>query len=129
MQKVDGVFARLAAMYGSKFADQWASVDASIVKATWGAALDELGNDEIAAGLQALVRRGSPFPPTLPEFYALCRPRVEVPPESDHAGLDAMARRLSVSTAGCQNYFALRQRLLERVAVRSRLPAIQSEAA
>ena len=112
---VEVLFAKMAAIYGVKFADQWAGIDLVAIKATWAEALAELDGSEIAAGLRQLVRNGSPFPPTLPEFYALCRPKIDVPPVSDHAGLDAIARKFGVSTSGCDSYHALRQRIIERV--------------
>lgn len=114
-QTIESLFARFAAIYGVKFADQWAGIDQAAVKATWASGLSELRREEIVSGLQSLVRSGRPFPPTLPEFYALCRPKIEIPPANDHAGLDALARKHGVSTAGCDSYFALRQRLIERV--------------
>src|SRR5690348_2728885 len=94
---IESLFAKFAAIYGNKFADQWAGIDEGKVKATWAEALSELDRSEIVAGLQSLVRSGSPFPPTLPEFYALCRPKIDIPPVSDHAGLDALARQHRIS--------------------------------
>ncbi len=102
-------------MYGAKFADHWSGVSTDLVRATWGEALATLTRHEIGIGLRALVQSGKPFPPTLPEFYGLCRPRVEVPPLNDHVGLDALARQLRVSTAGIDSYFALRQAIFDKL--------------
>ncbi len=111
---VELLFAKFAAIFGTKLADQWAGIDLEKVKETWTQSLSELTRQEIVSGIQTMVRAGKPFPPTLPEFYGYCRPKVEVPSATDHAGLDAMARRMNVSTAGCDSYFALRQRLISR---------------
>lgn len=69
---IDKLFARFEAYYGSRFADAWRGADVAMVKDVWAEKLAELTRDELAAGVQALDR--CKFPPTLPEFYALCRP-------------------------------------------------------
>lgn len=69
---IDRLFARFEAYYGSRFADAWRGADVAMVKGVWAEKLAELTRDELAAGVQALDR--CKFPPTLPEFYALCRP-------------------------------------------------------
>ena len=66
---IEHLFAKFAAIYGVKFADQWAGIDLAAVKATWTESLAGLARDEIVAGIQGLVESGKPFPPTLPEFY------------------------------------------------------------
>jgi hypothetical protein len=121
---IERLFAKFAAMYGTKFADHWEGADFAEVKSTWAEALAGVGREEIVAGIRGLVASGKPFPPTLPEFYALCRPRVDVPPVNDHAALDQMAARLGVSTASCDSYYQLRQRILERIANRRAMPAL-----
>lgn len=109
-------------MYGTKFSDHWEGADFAQVKATWAEALAGLTRAEIVSGIQGLVTSGKPFPPTLPEFYGLCRPRIDVPPVNDHPGLDGMAARLGISSAGCDSYYALRQRIMERVMAQRVLP-------
>lgn len=69
---VDSLFARMSALYGSKFADLWRGTDLQQVRRTWGVELAGLTNDELRAGVAAL--RNRPFPPTLPEMIALCKP-------------------------------------------------------
>lgn len=101
----------------------WSGIDPDELVAAWAEELADLDRSELVAGLSAIVRSGSPFPPTLPEFYAACRPKIEVPPTNDHAGLDALARSLRVSTAGCASYHALRMRIIERAnGARSTVP-------
>jgi hypothetical protein len=113
---IENLFAKFAAIYGVKFADQWAGINHDAVKATWEQGLADLRRDEIVAGIQRLILCGKPFPPTLPEFYVMCRPRVDVPPEKDHDALDDMARKHGISTVGCASYHALRARIVERLA-------------
>lgn len=71
---IDSLFARMSAMYGAKFADLWRGTDLAVVRRLWGVELASVSRDELKAGVDALVKR--PFPPTLPEFLALCRPPV-----------------------------------------------------
>lgn len=44
---------------------------------TWGAGLRGLEGEEIAAGLRACSASGAAWPPSLPEFRAMCRQTVE----------------------------------------------------
>ncbi|MCP5158509.1 MAG: hypothetical protein H6975_03675 [Gammaproteobacteria bacterium] len=57
--------------YGPALNDQGELTDAA---KTWGRALAGFGPDELARGLRGCVERGDGWPPTLPEFIALCRP-------------------------------------------------------
>ena len=124
---VELLFAKFRALYGVKLADQWAGCDLDEVKASWDEALSDLDLAEVRAGLKALIRAGKPFPPTLPEFYVLCRPRIDIPAVNDHQGLDNLARQLGVSTAGCDSYHELRRRIIqEQVDQVPQIPRLQS---
>ena len=68
------VIERMQALYGAKFAQQWAEVPAKRLVEIWAEELGDLTGDEIARGLKACRQR--PFPPTLPEFMVLCRPPI-----------------------------------------------------
>lgn len=70
---VDRLFAELLAMYGKHWLDMWADTDVDAVKASWAAALAGLDGECICLSLDALRSQGRPFPPTQPEFVALCR--------------------------------------------------------
>lgn len=65
---IDRLFSRLAAMYGSKFAAMWDGINIADVKQCWSAELCRYTVDDIYLALQRL----STFPPTLPEFSAMC---------------------------------------------------------
>lgn len=73
---VEKLFGRMSAMYGSKFADLWRGTDLQQVQRVWGQELGSLSNDELRDGVAGL--RNRPFPPTLPEFVALCRRPINV---------------------------------------------------
>lgn len=67
------MFDHLAAMYGSRFADLWRGTDPEKVRAMWASKLAGFA-DKPGAIKQALAALDEkPFPPTLPEFLALCR--------------------------------------------------------
>jgi len=73
---IDSLFARMSGMYGSKFADLWRGTDLQVVRRLWGTVLFCLTREELKRGVDNL--RDKPFPPTLPEFMALCRPPLNV---------------------------------------------------
>ncbi len=72
---VKALFAKLSARYGTLFADRYAGVPQDILLAEWGAELAGFSGDDIRRGLDGC--RDLKFPPTLPEFIALCRPPLE----------------------------------------------------
>lgn len=71
---VERLFARFAVMYGKHWLDLWADVPMADVKDAWASELAGVTGEQIAGALKAC----GTFPPTLPEFVALCKP-VSVP--------------------------------------------------
>ncbi len=69
--RIDRLFDKLKALYGSQFLAKWADVDPSELHRIWNAALDRYSGEEIADALGAVLA-SCPFPPSLPEFVALC---------------------------------------------------------
>lgn len=67
---IERLFMRLAQMYPGKFLDSIADIGAT--KVTWGEGLAGISAEEIRRGLYGCLKK--PWPPTLPEFRALCRP-------------------------------------------------------
>ena len=70
---IDRLFARLSSMYGTKLSDLWRGSDPHEVKAVWAEKLAGFYDmpDCIKNALDACDDK--PWPPTLPEFIALCR--------------------------------------------------------
>jgi hypothetical protein len=68
---VERLFAKLLTLYGTRFADMWRGVAVEDVKKTWGAALARYPLETIRDALVKLTS-SSTYPPTLPEFVALC---------------------------------------------------------
>lgn len=69
---VESLFEHMHGYYGAKFAQQWQGTDTATVKAVWAAELGKLTPEELNRGLAALVT--CKWPPTLPEYIALCKP-------------------------------------------------------
>ena len=59
-------------MHGDTFDRKWAGVSISDLRDTWAAGLAGISGQELAAGLRAAA--ASKWPPTLPEFAAMCQP-------------------------------------------------------
>jgi hypothetical protein len=72
---IKSLFSRMTNVYGVKFLDQWAGIDPDAVKREWAVDLAGLSDDQLRAGVLGLRTR--PWPPTLPEFIALCCPPVD----------------------------------------------------
>lgn len=68
---VSALFEKMARMWGNRFLDAWRDTDLAGVKVEWGKALRRLSSAELKAGVDALLTLK--FPPTLPEFYGLCK--------------------------------------------------------
>lgn len=56
-------------MYGHKWHTAYGPAD----DGTWSHALSVFTLEQIGAGMRKLVAHNDPWPPTLPEFVALCR--------------------------------------------------------
>lgn len=75
---MDKLFQRLQASYGHKFASMFP--DAQCVAdwhEAWGAGLADLTLTDVANGLNGLLAAHPEWCPSLGEFKALCKPRVE----------------------------------------------------
>jgi hypothetical protein len=68
---VNELFKRMSRMWGNAFLDKWPADDLRGVKIEWAKGLRKLSNAELKAGVDALL--SLKFPPSLPEFHALCK--------------------------------------------------------
>lgn len=87
---VKALFNKMAFSYGVKFADQWKGIDPDGIKRHWAQKLFVLTTDELTRGVLRLDSRA--WPPTLPEFLALCRPPID-PSVAFHEALEQGAKR------------------------------------
>ena len=67
------IFDCFTANYGTRFLDMWRGTDLAMVRRHWAEKLGGFHDkpQAIKAALDALDEK--PFPPTLPEFLAMCR--------------------------------------------------------
>jgi len=75
---VDRIFARFVAMFGVAAVQRmWGCKEDELgaIKGVWADSLGRFSLEQILAGLRALEDSGATFPPTLPEFVALCKRR------------------------------------------------------
>ncbi len=77
---IERIFSRMMAYYGTLFSDRWRDSNLHEVKAVWAEELASFSDSPecFRLSLAAMVD-GSTFPPTLPEFKALCRTHYKRP--------------------------------------------------
>ena len=66
------LIAKMRALYGRKFDQQWQGVDPQTLAETFADGLQGLTAAELACGVNALMRHD--WPPTVPEFRRMCQP-------------------------------------------------------
>lgn len=70
-QIIDRIWTRMAEIYGHKWTSNFGDHDHDD---TWARALADLSNDDLKRGLAGCLYRPDAWPPSLPEFRALCKP-------------------------------------------------------
>lgn len=71
---IDALWLRMAQMFGHRWASSYGTADRG---ALWRRGLDGLAPADLAVGLQACMAQALDWPPTLPQFRAMCRPVAE----------------------------------------------------
>lgn len=66
------LWAAMLATYGHRWASAYGQDPKGVAAATWAAGLSGLDAGQVANGLRACLTFGDGWPPTLPEFRALC---------------------------------------------------------
>jgi len=89
--------------YGARFADAWKGCDVTEVKAIWSEEIAAYSVAEIQRGIASLKTRE--WPPTLPEFLNLCRPKPD--PQAAHAEAVQLIGRLE-GWSDCSVFWAAR---------------------
>jgi hypothetical protein len=87
---VDALFVKMINFYGSKFTEMWRDTDIDAVKAMWAHELGKLSREEVTKGAQALMTLE--WPPSLPQFINLCRPKLDAQKAFTEALNGLMAR-------------------------------------
>lgn len=70
---IDRIWERMSQIFGHK----WSSSFGAEPSETWLAGLIDMTEEEIRTGLVACLNWAEEWPPTLPQFRSLCRPRRE----------------------------------------------------
>ena len=80
---IERIFSRMSSLYGSLFRDRWRDCDLVEVKRVWAEELASFTDNPECFGLalKALID-DCKFPPTLPEFVAICRKSYRRPTEA-----------------------------------------------
>lgn len=69
---LETLWRRLAAIYGHRWVSNYGSNPEGVGGDTWRHGLAGMTGDQLATGLRACALSGEGWPPTLPEFRALC---------------------------------------------------------
>jgi hypothetical protein len=72
---VEKLLAYMLLCYGKRFTDQWCMTDSDELVNAWADGLTGLSHDDLKRGKDSLRSRA--WPPTLPEFVALCQPYLD----------------------------------------------------
>lgn len=78
---IDALFARLTGLYGNRFTNMWANIDAHLVRQTWAT---ELAGVTPAGIKYALDHLPDEFPPTALQFKKTCLMRPDDSPKLTH---------------------------------------------
>lgn len=72
---IEALFSTFEAIYGARFVDMWKNNDIALTKNVWANALAGFKAGEVKQGVESC--KAKPWPPTLPEFLLMCRPKPE----------------------------------------------------
>lgn len=71
---IERIFSKMSSYYGTLFSDRWRDCNLVEVKAVWAEELSSFSDNTECFGLALKAMVGEcKFPPTLPEFVAICR--------------------------------------------------------
>ena len=79
-EAINRLFDRLTAVYGAqKMSSMWTGASVEEVKRTWGRTLSKFPRPALKAAADAVGEECGAWPPTLTEFVALVRSKIEAP--------------------------------------------------
>ena len=83
-QVMDRIWLRMTEVFGHRWISAWgesSNPDGTLTSTavTWAQGLSRFSLDEIRQGLEKMVEKWTYWPPTLPEFMALCKPKRTAP--------------------------------------------------
>jgi len=68
---MDFLWGRMTEIYGHKWTSNYGTKPTDV----WSKQLSALSRDDLKRGVTVCMTNGEPWPPSLPEFLAMCRPR------------------------------------------------------
>ncbi len=71
-QWIDRLFSRFSSMYGAAWLEKWRGVDPADVRRTWAEDLAGFDGETLRRALDP-AKASCQFPPSCPEFVAICR--------------------------------------------------------
>lgn len=87
---IDSLLTKFEVYYGDKFHRQWANVPRDAMRKQWAIDLGTLTREQLKVGVDDLKRLE--WPPTLPEFIALCCPPIDYS-EALYEAIEQIQRR------------------------------------
>lgn len=97
----------MTTIFGYRWSSQYGEADAATME-LWRAGLSDMQPEQIGLGIQRSATEWlNPFPPSLPEFRALCQPKPEDLglPDLDHAYRDAINCAAAINIGGDTSKF------------------------
>lgn len=77
---VERIFERMSAVYGvQKMSSMWTGVNPASVKHSWAETLGRYPPEAVAEAVRCMGDECGPWPPSLTEFVALARTKVQAP--------------------------------------------------
>ena len=87
---IESLFERMELSYGAKFTNSWGGIDPHKMRLFWARELAGTTPEQMKAGVEAMKR--AEWPPTLPEFVAMCRPPTDYS-EALYEAIEQIQRR------------------------------------
>lgn len=79
--RIATLWIRMTEIYGHKWSSSYGETD---THHTWARALIDISPEEMKRGFYTCLRNGQPWPPSAPEFRAMCRPPKD---QREHAAM------------------------------------------
>ena len=99
---VDRLFLRFSTMYGSAWLEKWRGIPMDEVRRTWAADLGGFDGETLRRALEH-VKSNCSFPPSCPEFVAICK-QFRAPP-AQQTYLPAPQSRMPAEAAAALQQF------------------------
>lgn len=96
---IERLFARFGAIYGAKFVQAWAGIDAEEMKRVWGESLARFDPHQVGRAIEFCANHVK-YPPTLPQFIESVREAYQ-PPSQELRPMTGSAIGTEISRISC----------------------------